>query len=172
LRHPPFEKTVSLSVDTTNWGLSMRNYLLIGILALPLSAALQTETPLTNAEVVKVWKAGLGDENILAKIDGAGRAAFALDTDDPIELKKSGVSRAVMSEMPRKASERSGGTGAGSAPGAGPQRHTLDSSQQDDDPPSLERSDGTRDNPRYYSGAGHTVAYNAAKEQSNAIARI
>lgn len=135
----------------------MRNCLLIGILALALPTVLQAETPLTDAEVVKVWKAGL-DEIILAKIDGAGRAAFALDTDIPIELKKSGVSRVVISAMLGKASGRSGGTDDAPAPGAVPQMHPFASNQQD--------------NPRYYSDAGQTVPYNTAKERSNVIARI
>ncbi|HEV7766022.1 MAG TPA: hypothetical protein VGQ76_13540 [Thermoanaerobaculia bacterium] len=118
----------------------MRNYLLIGMLALALPVASRTEAPLTNSEIVKLWKAGLGDEIIIAKIDGAGKAAFALDTDNLIELKKSGVSQGVISAMLRKAAGRSGGTGA--APAA-PQMLPFAFSQQDD-PPSLEASDGTR----------------------------
>lgn len=124
----------------------MRKYLLLGILALALPVVSQTEAPLTNAEVIKLWKAGLGDEIVIAKIEGSGRTAFALDTDNLIELKKSGVSQAVISAMLRKASGRSAAptaTGATPPPGPPAPAYPFASSQQDD-PPSLEASDGTR----------------------------
>lgn len=118
----------------------MRTFLLLGVLVLTIPAASQTEAPLTNAEIIKLWKAGLGDEIVVAKIEGAGKTAFALDTDSLIELKKSGVSQPVISAMLRKASGRSA---AGAAPAAAPQAYPSVSSQQDD-PPSMEASDGTR----------------------------
>ena len=124
----------------------MRTFVLLGILVLAFPAVSQTEAPLTNAEIVKLCKAGLGDEVVIAKIDGAGKTAFALDTDSLIDLKKSGVSQPVISAMLRKASGRTAAPAASAAatpPALAPQAYALNSSQQDD-PPSFEASDGTR----------------------------
>ena len=118
---------------------------LIAVLVLALPVFAQTEAPLANGEIIKLCKAGLGDEIVIAKVEGAGKTAFALDTDSLIELKKSGVSQAVIAAMLRKASGRAAtsSTGASQPPGAAPQAYPFASSQQDD-PPSFEASDGTR----------------------------
>ena len=124
----------------------MRIFFLLGILALAVPARPQTEPPLTNAAIVKLCKAGLGDEVVIAKIDASGKAAFDLDTDNLIKLKQAGVSQKVISAMLRKLSGRTAApapAGAMVPPGGAQQAYPLGSTQEDD-PPSLEVTDGTR----------------------------
>ena len=116
----------------------MRKLLLFAIVAVAFRAACQTEAPLTNAEIVKLCKAGLGDDIVIAKIEGAGKTAFALDTDSLIQLKQSGVSQPVISAMLRKGSGRTT-TATTTVVATAPAGTT-----QQDDPPSFEASDGTR----------------------------
>jgi len=54
---------------------------------------------LTNEEVIKLCKAGLGDEVVIAKINQAKEVDFKLDTDSLIKLKEEGVSQAVITAM-------------------------------------------------------------------------
>jgi len=70
------------------------------VLALPcgLRAAEQVQA-LTNADVVKLTKASLGNDLIIAKIQQAEKVDFKLETDDLIQLKKAGVEQAVISAM-------------------------------------------------------------------------
>jgi hypothetical protein len=53
---------------------------------------------LTNADVLKLKKAGLGDQLVIDKIR-ASRADYKLETADLIELKQSGLSDAVIGAM-------------------------------------------------------------------------
>lgn len=138
-------QTEFFNLQTDKGKIDMRTLLVLVILMLAAPAVSQTEAPLTNAEIVKLCKAELGDEIVIAKIEGAGKTAFVLDTDNLIELKNAGVSQPVISAMLRKASGRTAAPhAAGALPsGAPPQAYPQVSSQQDD-PPLLEASDGTR----------------------------
>lgn len=59
----------------------------------------QAEPPLTNEEVVKLCKLGLGDEVVIAKINQAREVNFQLDTDSLVKLKEQGVSKPVIEAM-------------------------------------------------------------------------
>jgi hypothetical protein len=56
------------------------------------------QSPLTNADVMKMQQAGLGEELILSRIQSSP-AAFELGTDDLIALKKAGLSDRALSAM-------------------------------------------------------------------------
>jgi hypothetical protein len=58
-----------------------------------------SEAPLSNGDVVKLCKLGLGDDVVVAKIKQAAEVAFDVTTDGLVQLKKSGVSGAVISAM-------------------------------------------------------------------------
>ncbi len=72
------------------------------------SAAAAEERPLTNEDVVKMVRAGLAEDTVLAKIQGA-RSAFDTSVDGLIALKQAGVSDRVVRAMV-----------AGGAPAAAP----------------------------------------------------
>jgi hypothetical protein len=57
-----------------------------------------TTKPVTNDDVVKLVAGGLGDEVIITKIH-RGPTAFALDADNMLQLRKAGVSEAVLRAM-------------------------------------------------------------------------
>jgi hypothetical protein len=57
------------------------------------------EKPLDNAELVKLTKAEMGDDVIIAKIKSAKEVAFATGTDDLVKLREAGVSKAVITAM-------------------------------------------------------------------------
>jgi hydrogenase maturation factor len=57
-----------------------------------------TSGSMTNADVLKLKAAGFGDELIVAKIKSS-KGEFKLDTDALLELKKAGISDAVLSAM-------------------------------------------------------------------------
>lgn len=84
------------------------------------SALWAADTVLTNGDITKMTKAGLGDDVILAKIDQAQEVDFQLETDDIIDLKQAGVHQDVISAMLRR-----------STPSAAP----ASSSADDDFPP-------------------------------------
>jgi hypothetical protein len=70
------------------------------VLALPCALlAVEQAQALTNADVVKLSKAGLDDELIIAKIQQAQKVDFKVDTDDLIQLKQAGVKQGVISAM-------------------------------------------------------------------------
>ena len=70
---------------------------LVGILlALHVFAA---ENPLTNQDVVKLVKLGLGDDAVIAKVRQAPAVDFKLETDDLGNLKTAGVSGKVIAAM-------------------------------------------------------------------------
>lgn len=62
------------------------------------------ERPLTNADVVKVMKLGLGDDVIIAKINQARAIDFDLSPDGLTKLKSDGVSKDVIAAMLKRAS--------------------------------------------------------------------
>jgi hypothetical protein len=66
-------------------------------------------TILTNADVLKLKSAGLGDELIIGKIK-ASPADYHLDTNDMIELKQAGLSEAVIGAMLEAATRQSPST--------------------------------------------------------------
>ena len=74
-------------------------------------SAMQTGK-LTNADIISLAKAGMGDAVIIAKIKQATSADFKLEVADLKALKAAGVSDAVISEMLNK------GSGAAPAPAA------------------------------------------------------
>jgi hypothetical protein len=57
------------------------------------------EKPLTNDDVVKLTKLGIGDAAMVAKIHQSSAVAFRLDTDDLVKLKTAGVSGPVIAAM-------------------------------------------------------------------------
>jgi hypothetical protein len=69
----------------------------------------QETKPLTNEDVVKLSKAGLGDDVVIAKINQAPQVDFKLDTDSLIALKQQGVSKAVIEAMLKKATAPAAG---------------------------------------------------------------
>lgn len=68
-------------------------------IVLPATAA---DAPLTNADVVKLVRAGLGDEVVIAKIRQA-EASFELGTEALLSLKAAGVSQPVIAAMLERA---------------------------------------------------------------------
>jgi hypothetical protein len=61
--------------------------------------------PMTNADVLDLFKAGFSDELIITKIR-ASRAAFLVDTPSLITLKQAGLSDAVIGALVQAASQR------------------------------------------------------------------
>jgi hypothetical protein len=57
------------------------------------------ETPLTNADVVALCEAGLGDAVVIAKIKQAPSVDFHLEVDDLVSLRDHGVSETVVTAM-------------------------------------------------------------------------
>jgi hypothetical protein len=55
--------------------------------------------PMTNEDVLKMVKAGLGDPVVMAAVRGAKKTAFELSADGLIELKTAGVSDSVIAVM-------------------------------------------------------------------------
>jgi len=78
--------------------------LVVVALVLALPGALMAADQLTNADIVKMSKANLGDDLIIAKIQQAQAVAFKLETDDIIQLKQSGVHQEVISAMLKRSS--------------------------------------------------------------------
>ncbi len=64
-----------------------------------LSIAQQGEPALTNTEIIKLSKTGIGDEVIIAKINQAKEVKFNLDTDSLIKLKEEGVNQKIIAAM-------------------------------------------------------------------------
>jgi len=75
-------------------------FILLVVFTVAVTAQTQTET-LTNAKVIEMAKVGLGDEIVLNKIKTSG-CKFDVSTDALIELKKGGVSDAVIALMMEK----------------------------------------------------------------------
>lgn len=80
-------------------------FLIIPFLVVSLVAAIMlthlqaAEAPLTNQDVIKLSKLGLGEEVIISKINQSKDVSFNLDTDSLIKLKQEGVSSKVIEAM-------------------------------------------------------------------------
>lgn len=77
------------------------------------------EAALTNSDVIKLMKLGLGEDVAIAKIKQAARIAFDVSTDGLVQLKQAGVSGHVIAAMLEKTTIKSTpnpaeSTGAGS----------------------------------------------------------
>lgn len=81
--------------------ISRRLLMIVLLLAVPGAAAAAMETE----EVVRLTKAQVGDEVIIAQMKAAG-ARFALTTDEIVRLKREGVSDAVIKAMIESAPPR------------------------------------------------------------------
>jgi hypothetical protein len=92
-------------------------WLVVVALILALPGALLAADQLTNADIIKLSKANLGDDLIIAKIQQAQGVAFKLETDDIIQLKQAGVHQEVISAMLKRTSapEPSSGSSASAA---------------------------------------------------------
>jgi hypothetical protein len=90
------------------------------VLALPCGLrALEQAQALTNADVIKLTKASLGNDLIIAKIQQAEKVDFKLETDDLIQLKKAGVEQAVISAMLKRTTAPAPASAAASSGGGG-----------------------------------------------------
>ena len=78
----------------------MRNLLLAFLLAVPLSAI---AAPMTNDDVIKMVKGGLGEATVLQAIDTA-EPGFDTSPDGLVNLKQGGVSDAVIQRLIAKKS--------------------------------------------------------------------
>lgn len=86
--------------------------LAILLLASPLALA---DGALTNAEIIKMTKAGLANDIIVAKVQQAPSVDFKLETDDLIALKDAGVPQAVITAMLERQTAPKAAAAAGSA---------------------------------------------------------
>jgi hypothetical protein len=106
----------------------------LGVCLLGFTAAVKADAvqakPLTNADVIALAKAGMGDDVIIAKINQSATVDFKTDVADLKALKSAGVSDKVISVMLNKSSApatqpapstaKPSGGGAGSAGVYGP----------------------------------------------------
>jgi hypothetical protein len=81
---------------------------LVFVLLIP-SVALSEKT-LTNEDIIKLSKVGLGDEAITAKVRQATEVDFRLETDDLAKLKSAGVSGKVIAAMLDRSNGNNGHT--------------------------------------------------------------
>jgi outer membrane lipoprotein SlyB len=94
----------------------MKKILFAILLAVPLLAALApaaaNAAPMTNDDVIKMVKGGLGDATVLQAIEGAEHG-FDTSPDGLVRLKQGGVSEAVIQKILGK---KTGATKASAAP--------------------------------------------------------
>ena len=64
------------------------------------------EAPLSNKDVVKLAKLGLGDEVVIAKVKQATSVTFDVTTDGLVQLKQAGVSGPIIAAMLEKTTPR------------------------------------------------------------------
>jgi hypothetical protein len=76
------------------------------LLASGMAWAGEEEKPLSNAEVIKLTKASLGDAVILALVKSAKEVKFDLRTEELIRLTEAGVSKSVLAAMIERAGQR------------------------------------------------------------------
>jgi hypothetical protein len=92
---------------------------LLLVLCLATTVSVQAEEKtLTNAEVVKLVKLGIGDDVVIAKIRQAPTVDFKLETDDLGNLKAAGVSGKVIAAMLDRSSSDAGASAAAQGPGS------------------------------------------------------
>lgn len=109
----------------SHFPLRLSSYLLTACLFFPtaLRGVPSKDKPLSNADVVSLAKADLGDEVVISKIQQAPKEALDVSTDALIALKKQGVSKPVLDAMIKRVSQRSSG-----GPSAGDQKAVPTSS--------------------------------------------
>jgi hypothetical protein len=78
----------------------------------------QKDEALTNADVVAMSKADLGDDIITGKILQAPAEKLDVSTDSLIALKKAGISKGVMAAMLKRVDQRNGTRSAAGVPAA------------------------------------------------------
>jgi hypothetical protein len=96
---------------------------MVAALVSPAVLVAQETKPLTNEDVVKLSKAGLGDDVVIAKINQAPQVDFKLDPDSLIALKQQGVSKEVISAMLKRTTptpQAAPAPGPANLPAAGP----------------------------------------------------
>ncbi len=115
-----------MSKTVGKYRVRVRDLLLAATATLALAAA-NAQSPtsgsaMTNGDVVKLVKAGFGDDVVGAKIDQAAAINFKLEVSDLEQLKAAGVSQNTIAAMLRRASRPTspvaGYPGAGAYPGA------------------------------------------------------
>lgn len=79
-------------------------------MALAVAQTARVEAPLLNADVIKLFKMGLGDEIVIAKINQAKVVDFKLDTDDLAKLIEQHVSKSIIAAMLKRATSQAGVT--------------------------------------------------------------
>ncbi len=94
--------------------LILRAAVLVAILA----AALPAQQQLTNEAIVKLHRAGLGDDMIVNMVN-TQPGQYTVGVDDVVALKGAGVSEKVIAAMMSKGSAPSGSTGSQAAPPSG-----------------------------------------------------
>ena len=77
------------------------------------------EAALTNTDVVKLCKTGLGDGVVIAKIKEATKVDFKTGTDDLVKLKGDGCSSAVIEAMLSRSTQSSASASQGSSGSGG-----------------------------------------------------
>ncbi len=89
-------------------------------------AAAAASTAMTNADVVKLVKAGIGDEVVISAIRGAKERKFALGADALVQLKTDGVSDRIIGVMldPTAAPAAAAAASPAPAPAAAPAPNT------------------------------------------------
>lgn len=80
----------------------------------PHSAA--REAALTNADVVSLFKAGLGEDLVLSKIQQAPSESLDVSVDALLQLKKEGISKQIIDAMLRRTSQRGASMTSASSP--------------------------------------------------------
>ena len=82
----------------TDYDLAKANTAVNRPAAPPAAVSAASGTPLTNADVIKLKAAGLGDDLVIDKIK-ASPAGYRLEADDLVQLKQSGLSDALIGAM-------------------------------------------------------------------------
>jgi len=95
----------------------MRRALALSVVAVVLAAIAYAQTALTNDAIIKMVKAGLGEDIVLSTVK-AQPGNFATGVDDMIALKSAGISDKIIGAMVEKMA--SGGGAAAPAPAAAP----------------------------------------------------
>jgi len=102
----------------------MRKLSVLLVIAICTASVLaSSEKPLTNADVVALAKADLGDDVVIEKIGSAAEVHFDTSTDGLIALRKQGISKAVIAAMLKR-----------SAPASSGERSTSTSTRASDKP--------------------------------------
>lgn len=101
----------------------------VGALGQPApSTSSKAETPLSNSDVIKLNKLGLGDDVVIAKVNQAANVTFDLSTDGLVQLKSAGVSGAIITAMLSRTTPRQPASVPAPAygPGAAPDANRYD----------------------------------------------